>query len=61
MKCDDIVLVDETREGINAKLELCRDTLESRDVRLSRFKTKYMKCGFSDISQGNDETIKLDG
>jgi len=27
---DDIVLVDETRAGVNAKLELWRQTLESR-------------------------------
>ena len=30
---DDIVLVDETRDGINAKLELWRQTLESRGFR----------------------------
>ena len=35
---DDIVLVDETEAGINAKLELWRQTLKSRDFRLSRAK-----------------------
>ncbi len=40
----DIVLVDETRHGINVKLEIWRDSLESR---LSRIKTKYMECKFS--------------
>ena len=35
---NDIVLVDETRAGVNAKLELWRQTLESRDFRLSRAK-----------------------
>jgi len=35
---DDIFLVNETRVGINAKLELWRQTLESRDFRLSRAK-----------------------
>ena len=44
---DDIVLVDETRAGVNAKLELWRQTLESRGFRLSRAKTEYMKCKFS--------------
>ena len=39
---DDIVLVDETKAGINAKLELWRKTLESRDFRLSRAKTVYI-------------------
>ena len=44
---DDIVLVDETRAGVNVKLELKRQTLESRDFRLSRAKTEYMECKFS--------------
>ena len=39
---DDIVLVDETRAEVNTKLELWRQTLEYRDFRLSRAKTKYM-------------------
>ena len=43
----DIVLVDETRAGVNVKLELWRKTLESRDFRLSRVKTEYMECKFS--------------
>ena len=39
---DDIVLVDETRSGVNAKLELWRETLESKGFRLSRTKTEYV-------------------
>jgi len=44
---DDIVLVDETGPEVNAKLELWRQTLESRGFRLSRTKTEYMECKFS--------------
>jgi len=44
---DDIDLVDETRAGVNVKLERWRQTLESRDFKLSRGKTEYMKCEFS--------------
>ena len=44
---DDIVLVDETREGVNAKLELWRKTLETKGFRLSRCKMEYMECEFS--------------
>ena len=40
---DAIVLVDETRVRVNTKLELCRQTLESRGFRLSRAKTEYME------------------
>ncbi|TKC11307.1 hypothetical protein FA727_23890, partial [Robertmurraya kyonggiensis] len=44
---DDVVLVDESREGVNEKLELWRRTLESKVFRLSRTKTEYMMCNFS--------------
>ena len=44
---DDIVLVNETRVRVNVKLELWRQTLESRGFRLSRAKTEYMECKFS--------------
>ena len=38
----DDVLFDETRAEVNAKLELWRQTLESRGFRLSRTKIEYM-------------------
>jgi hypothetical protein len=41
---DDIVLVDESREGVNRKLELWCQTLESKGFIISRTKTKYMIC-----------------
>ena len=44
---DDVVLVDESRVGVNRKLELWRRTLESKGFRLSRTKTEYMMCDFS--------------
>ena len=43
---DDVVLVDESREGVNRKLELWRQTLESKGFRISRTKTEYMRCDF---------------
>ena len=42
-----IVLVDESRAGVNRKLELWRRTLESKGFRLSRTKTEYMMYDFS--------------
>jgi hypothetical protein len=36
---DDIVLVDESQAGVNRKLELWRQTLESKGFRVSRTKT----------------------
>jgi hypothetical protein len=44
---DDVILVDESRTGIDQKLELCRRTLEAKGFRLSRSKMEYMKCDFS--------------
>ena len=44
---DDIILIDETREGVNDKLERWRHTLESSGFRVSRSKTEYLNCCFS--------------
>lgn len=44
---DDIVPIDETRDRVNARLEVWRQTLESKGLRLSRTKTKYLECKFS--------------
>jgi hypothetical protein len=40
---DDVVLVDESRTGVDQKLELWRRTLEAKYVRLSRYKAEYVK------------------
>ncbi|KAL6526475.1 hypothetical protein OROGR_015565 [Orobanche gracilis] len=61
MFADDIVLIDETKVGVQQKLELWRDTLEARDFRLSRSKTEYMECRFSDNSDREAEMITFDG
>ena len=36
---DDIILMNETRNRVNAWLEIWRDALESKDFRLRRIKT----------------------
>jgi hypothetical protein len=41
---DDLVLVGESREGVNRKLELWKHILELKGFRLSRTKTGYMMC-----------------
>ena len=56
---DDIVLVDETKEGVNNKLELWRNNLESKGFKLSRRKTEYMECKFSKNARVED-VIKLE-
>jgi len=44
---DDIVLIDETRKGVNDKLEQRRHTLDSKSFRVSRSKTQHLHCCFS--------------
>ena len=57
---DDIVLIDESRQGVNDKLEVWRQTLESKGFRLSWTKTEYLKCKFSDSRQEEEVVVKLD-
>jgi len=58
---DDIVLVDETREGVERKLEMWRHTLESKGLKISRKKTEYMYFNFSEDPCRNDEMILIEG
>ena len=52
MFADDIVLIDEFREGVNMKLERWRNTLKAKGFRLSRSKTEYLHCEFSADEDG---------
>ncbi|GER37199.1 ABC transporter B family member 1 [Striga asiatica] len=51
---------DESRAGVNRKLELWKDTLESKGFRLSRTKTEYITCAFS-MATHDDGDVSLDG
>jgi hypothetical protein len=46
---DDVVLVDESRVGVNSKLELWLDT-QSKGIRLNIIETEYMRCDFGTIT-----------
>jgi hypothetical protein len=55
---DDVVLVDKSWEGVNRKLELWRQTLESKGFRINRTKTEYMSCDFgTTISEYEDVSL----
>ena len=41
---NNIVLVDETRSGVNVKIEIWGDALKSEIFLLSKSKTEYMEC-----------------
>lgn len=57
---DDTVLIDEMRNGVNTKLEVWRQTLETKGLQLSRTKTEYVKCKFSDVMHEVDVEVRLD-
>uniref|UniRef100_A0A8I6YFU2 Reverse transcriptase domain-containing protein n=1 Tax=Hordeum vulgare subsp. vulgare TaxID=112509 RepID=A0A8I6YFU2_HORVV len=57
---DDVVLVDDSRTGVNRMLDLWRRTLESKGFRLSRTKTEYMRCSFS-ATRHEDGEVSLGG
>lgn len=52
---DDIVLIYETKNEVSNKLEKWRDTLESKDFRLSRSKTEHLECKFS---EGEEQVLQ---
>ena len=51
LKClffaNDIILIEESRENVNCKIEMWRETLESKDFHLSRNNIEYMECKFN--------------
>nr|XP_009765221.1 PREDICTED: uncharacterized protein LOC104216787 [Nicotiana sylvestris] len=44
---NDIVMIDESQVGVKERLEVWRQTLESKGFKLSRTKTEYLECKFS--------------
>ncbi|VFQ66544.1 unnamed protein product [Cuscuta campestris] len=57
---DDIVLIDDTREGLNHKLERWRLALETKGFRISRNKTEYMECRFSGRETESEVEVRID-
>jgi hypothetical protein len=56
---DNVVLVDESRTGVDQKLELWRRILETKDFSLTMYKTEYKKCDFSATTQEEGD-VRLD-
>ncbi|WMV19220.1 hypothetical protein MTR67_012605 [Solanum verrucosum] len=57
---DDIVLIDETRDIVNTRLEVWRQTLESKGFRLNKPKSEYLKCKFSVVMSKVGVEVSLD-
>lgn len=58
---DDIILVEESREEMNRKLEMWRQVFESHDFRFSRSKTVFMECKFSKRHIKSSLEVKIGG
>lgn len=56
---DDIFLIEQSGEAINNKLKLWRQTLETKDLRLSRSKMEYMHYNFSKRQENFGSKVKL--
>ncbi|KAG5586470.1 hypothetical protein H5410_046904 [Solanum commersonii] len=56
---DIVILIDEAEAKLIARLEVWRQTLESKGFRLSRTKTEYLGCKFSDALDETDVEVRL--
>ncbi|XP_022013992.1 uncharacterized protein LOC110913472 [Helianthus annuus] len=57
---DDIVLVVEGKQSLNARLKEWRVALEGNWLRISRSKTKYLYCDFNGVGD-QDTQISIEG
>ena len=58
---DDIVVVNGIRSGINAKLGIWQDNVESKKFRLSMIKIEYIEYKFSKSRNKNERALILNG
>nr|XP_009792808.1 PREDICTED: uncharacterized protein LOC104239790 [Nicotiana sylvestris] len=56
----DIVLIDEMRSEVNARLEVWRQILESKGFKLNGTKIEYLECKYSDGTHDADVEVMLD-
>ena len=58
---DDIVLVAESSEEADTKLDEWRTVLESKGLRISRTKIEYLRCNFSGKEQDDSQEVTIEG
>ncbi|KAH1216264.1 Calcium-transporting ATPase 10, plasma membrane-type [Glycine max] len=56
---DDIILLGESREELNERLETWRRALETHGFRLSRSKSEYMECKFNKRRRVSNSEVKI--
>ncbi|XP_076892962.1 uncharacterized protein LOC143544855 [Bidens hawaiensis] len=58
---DDIVLIAESKQDLNMRLEEWRSALESKGLKISRSKTEYLYCDFGGVNDDEDVQIAIEG
>ncbi|XP_076951754.1 uncharacterized protein LOC143625216 [Bidens hawaiensis] len=58
---DDIVLIAESKQDLNMRLEEWRYALESKGLKISRSKTGYLYCDFGGVNDDEDVQIAIEG
>ena len=58
---DDIVLIAESKQEVNTRLEEWRASLESKGLKISRSKTEYLCCNFGGVISDEDVQIAIEG
>ncbi|GJW49720.1 retrovirus-related pol polyprotein LINE-1 [Tanacetum coccineum] len=56
---DDIMLVSESAKGLNDRLENWREALEANGLRVSREKTEYLRCDFSNSEIAHNKEVEV--
>ena len=57
---DGILLMDESRDGVNAKLERWPEAFESKVFKISCTKVEYMDCKFSGHIEIAETTMRIE-
>ena len=57
---DDTVLVDESRDCVNVKLEIWRVAFKSKGFTISYTKTEYMDCNFNGYIEKPETTVRIE-
>ena len=58
---NDIVLVTETKEEANSKLEEWREALKGKGLRVSHTKTEYLRCNFNGTESIGEPKVTIRG
>ncbi|XP_076948648.1 uncharacterized protein LOC143620988 [Bidens hawaiensis] len=57
---DNIVLIAESKQALNMRLEEWRSALESKGLKISRSKTEYLYCDFGGVNDDEEDQITIE-